>query len=100
MPGATTAYRPGDLGAYENTPWDIRISMADAPLEDAFYYTVQDGRIGDLTIEKALDNFALNRNPLTFNFRAEILRFPELLPLWEPRTTWSSGSSGHPYPRR
>ncbi|SVD59455.1 uncharacterized protein METZ01_LOCUS412309, partial [marine metagenome] len=42
LAGAVTKYQPVDLVEYDGEPWDIRISMDYAPLEDAFYFTVND----------------------------------------------------------
>ncbi len=57
---ATTQYQPDDLPEYDNEPWDIRISLDNAPLEDAYYFTVKDPQATTHTIQSVLEQFALN----------------------------------------
>ena len=58
--GADSVFNPDDIADYENDAWDIRISIGDAPLEEAFYYTIDDSKAVDSTIEKLLEDYALN----------------------------------------
>jgi len=57
---ADTTYQPDDLAEYAADPWDIRISLENAPLTDAYYFTVQDSNATNDTIQSVLENFALN----------------------------------------
>jgi len=58
--GADSVFNPDDIADYENDAWDIRISIDDAPLEEAFYYTMDDPKAVDYSIEKILVDYALN----------------------------------------
>lgn len=60
LPMADTTYQPTDLTEYAADPWDIRISLEDAPLTDAYYFTVQDPSASNGTIQSVLENYALN----------------------------------------
>jgi len=60
IPGADTVFNPVDIADYENDAWDIRISLGDAPLDEAFYYTIDDPKAVDSPIEKLLEDHALN----------------------------------------
>jgi len=60
LPGADIVFQPPDLADYASDAWDIRISIGDAPLEEAYYFTVDDPSAVRLTIEKLLDTYALN----------------------------------------
>lgn len=75
LPGARTVFQSEDLASYEGSPWDIRISLGDAPLEDAFYFTIEDPDAIHLPIRVLLEQHALNRER-----RAEldIARYPDL----------------------
>mgnify|MGYP004233511587 CR=1 FL=1 len=57
---ADTTYQPADLAEYAADPWDIRISLKNAPLTDAYYFTVQDPNAANGPIQSVLENFALN----------------------------------------
>lgn len=60
LPGTTAVFQPEDLDDYRKDAWDIRISIGDAPLEEAYYFTVDDpGAVGS-TIGDLLDSYALN----------------------------------------
>ena len=58
--GADSVFNPDDIADYENDAWDIRISLGDAPLEEAFYYTVENPKAVDSSIKKLLEDYALN----------------------------------------
>jgi hypothetical protein len=75
LPGARTVFRPADLAAYEGTAWDVRISLGDAPLEDAFYFTIEDPEAIHLPIKELLEKHALNRERRS---TLDIERYPDL----------------------
>jgi hypothetical protein len=59
LPGADNVFQPPDIADYVDDAWDVRISIGDAPLEEAYYFTVEDPgavrlTIGDL-LKLALD---------------------------------------------
>jgi DNA-binding MarR family transcriptional regulator len=59
LPGADNVFQPPDLADYVDDAWDVRISVGDAPLEEAYYFTVEDPAavhttVGDL-LKLALD---------------------------------------------
>lgn len=60
LPGAELIFRPGGLDAYADEAWDIRISLNEAPLEDAFFCSVASLAEADRPIADLLDNVALN----------------------------------------
>jgi hypothetical protein len=60
IPGAECLFMPDDLSDYADDEWDIRISLGQAPLEEAFYYTVRDPSLGRLPIGQLLEEYALN----------------------------------------
>ena len=60
LPGTDCTFQPDDLSEYRDDPWDIRISIADAPLEEAFYYTMDDPSAASLPIKVLLADHALN----------------------------------------
>lgn len=62
LPGAECVYQPDDLAEYAKDAWDIRISIGDAPLEEAFYFTVEDPKATSQTVKRLLEEHALNRD--------------------------------------
>jgi hypothetical protein len=60
LPGTDCVFQPDDLDAYSEDPWDIRISISGAPLEDAFYFTVDDPAAASKPIRALLSEYALN----------------------------------------
>ena len=60
LPGADCTFQPDDLSDYADDPWDIRISIADSPLDEAFYITVEDPSAARKTIRMLLLDYALN----------------------------------------
>ena len=59
LPGADNVFQPPDIADYVDDAWDVRISVGDAPLDEAYYFTVEDptavrSTIGDL-LKLALD---------------------------------------------
>ncbi len=60
LPGAECIYQPPDLADYAEDAWDIRISLGDAPLDEAFYITVEDPRASSQPISRLLEEIALN----------------------------------------
>ena len=60
LPGAECVFQPPDLADYAEDAWDIRISIGDAPLEEAFYFTVEDPKAASLPIKRLLEEYALN----------------------------------------
>jgi len=75
LPGADTVFQPPDLADYENDAWDIRISIGDAPLEEAFYIEVKDPDAAQSSIETLLDKYALNPSR---QGELEVEEFPDL----------------------
>jgi len=60
LPGTKCVFKPADLDEYLGYAWDIRISIADAPLEEAFYFAVEDPGAVNRSISELLDMYALN----------------------------------------
>ncbi|VGO16493.1 hypothetical protein PDESU_05084 [Pontiella desulfatans] len=60
MPGAEQVLRPGNLADYEGEAWDIRISVGDAPLDEAFFFPVESLADSDRSVRELLEQFALN----------------------------------------
>ena len=92
LPGADTTFRSPDLWKYKDDEWDIRISIGDAPLDEAFYYTVTDPHASRLTIRELLDDYALNparRGEL------DIRDYPELPFLQEELIQYRAGKQNH-----
>lgn len=73
--GADTIFSPKDIADYENDAWDIRISIGDAPLEEAFYYTVEDSKAVDSSVDKLLRDYALN--PANAS-KLDVAEYPDL----------------------
>jgi hypothetical protein len=75
QPGADLVFQPSDLGDYAKDAWDIRISIGDAPLDEAFYFTVNDSDAVRLTIGQLLDQYALNPERRS---ELDVAEYPEL----------------------
>lgn len=75
LPGADTVFRPDDITEYENDAWDIRISLANGPLEEAFYYTMEDPAAVDLSISQLIKHHALNPENIK---NLQVADFPDL----------------------
>lgn len=75
LPGADCVFGPDDISDYEKDAWDIRISLADAPLEEAFYYTMEDPTTVDLSINQLLKNHALNPKNID---KLDVAEYPDL----------------------
>jgi len=75
LPGADIVFQPDDIREYENDAWDIRISIGDAPLDEAFYFTVEDPQAVRMSIEQLLESYALN---LELSSQLDIDDYPDL----------------------
>ena len=75
QPGARCVFQPADLNEYEQDAWDIRISIGDAPLEEAFYFTMEDPKAVDLPISHLLRDYALNPAHAA---QLDVAEYPEL----------------------
>lgn len=75
LPGADIVFQPDDINEYDNDAWDIRISIGDAPLEEAFYFTVEDPQAVRLPIEQLLESHALN---LELSSQLDVEEYPDL----------------------
>ncbi|MBF0622136.1 MAG: hypothetical protein HQL54_09430 [Magnetococcales bacterium] len=75
LPGAQTRFQPDTLPLYENTEWDLRISVDQSPLEEAFYITFDQESLLDCTIETVLLEHALNPDNAS---RLDVANYPEL----------------------
>lgn len=60
MPGAKQVLCPGDLDEYAGYAWDIRISLANEPLDEAYYCTVESLGEADRSVRELLEDYALN----------------------------------------
>jgi len=60
QPGADLEFMPSYIDEYRDDPWDIRISIGDAPVEEAFYFTVNDPSAVNKSIKSLLNEYALN----------------------------------------
>lgn len=75
LPGAVCRFRPKDINEYADDAWDIRVSIGDAPLEEAFYITIEDPDAVRKSIKELLDEYVLN--PKRKN-ELDIVDYPEL----------------------
>ncbi len=75
LPGADIVFQPDDISDYQNDAWDIRVSLEDAPLEEAFYVTVDDPDAARDSITELLDKYVFN--PATKD-RLDIEDYPDL----------------------
>jgi hypothetical protein len=73
--GGQTVYQPDDLHEYALDAWDIRISIGDSPLDEAFYMTVQDTSSAMFSVERALKNYATNPSRAS---QLDVAEYPEL----------------------
>ncbi len=75
LPGADSFFQPDYIPNYDGYPWDIRISLGEAPLEESYYFTVQDPEAIHLSIREVLEKFALNREQ---QGNLDVAQYPEL----------------------
>jgi hypothetical protein len=75
LPGADIVFQPDDINEYNDDAWDIRISIGDAPLEEAFYFTVEDSQAVRKPIEQLLESYALN---LELSSQLDVEEYPDL----------------------
>ena len=60
MPGAEQVLCSGSLSEYADEAWDIRISIGDAPVDEAFFLTIEPLADADRSVRELLEQFALN----------------------------------------
>jgi len=60
VPGAELTFQPENLAEYLEDQWDIRISIADMPLDEGFYIAVDNSSAVDEPIESLLDTYVLD----------------------------------------
>ena len=60
MPGAEQEFCSGNFSEEIEAGWDIRISIGDAPLDEAFFFTVESLADADRSVRELLEQFALN----------------------------------------
>ena len=60
MPGAEQEFCSESVSEYAGEGWDIRISVGDAPLDEAFFFTVESLADADRSVRELLEQFALN----------------------------------------
>jgi hypothetical protein len=75
LPGADTVFQPDDISDYRDDAWDIRISIGDSPLEEAFYFTIDEACSTFKSIRELLSNYALNP---AFRDKLDVSEYPEL----------------------
>ncbi|MCK5802181.1 MAG: hypothetical protein KAI66_05085 [Lentisphaeria bacterium] len=92
LPGAECFFQPDDLADYEDDAWDIRISLPEQPLDEAFYFTIDDPVLAEISVGRLLEDFALNvsrRNAL------DVEDYPDLPFLQEELAQyWMNGEKG------
>lgn len=75
MPGATCVFQPDHIANYKDDPWDIRISLGNAPIDEAYYFTVEDPEAIYWPVTRLLDQYALNPE---LESQLDIDTYPEL----------------------
>ena len=60
MPGAETVFRPADQVEYAGHAWDIRISMGNAPLDEAFIFSMESYADAARSLRELIEQYALN----------------------------------------
>lgn len=75
LPGADIIFQPEDIADYKDDAWDVRISIGDSPLEEAYYFTIEDPGAVRKTIRELLDDYALNPN---LKDSLDVTEYPEL----------------------
>ncbi|MEI6890856.1 MAG: hypothetical protein V5783_01680 [Pontiella sp.] len=60
MPGAEQVLCSGDVSGYADESWDLRISVGDAPLAEAFFFSVESLADANRSVRELLEQFALN----------------------------------------
>ncbi len=74
LPGADNVFQPPDIADYIDDEWDVRISIGDSPLEEAYYFTIDDPAAVRLTIGDAL-NKALDPDQKS---KLDVAEYPDL----------------------
>lgn len=75
LPGADIVFQPADISDYRDDAWDIRVSIEDSPLEEAYYFTVEEPCTTFKSIQELLTNYALNPS---LRDRLDVSEYPEL----------------------
>jgi hypothetical protein len=75
LPGAELTFRPEAQREYAALPWDIRVSIGDSPLEEAYFFSMESIADAQRSIRELLEEYALN--PARVN-ALETDEFPEL----------------------
>ena len=60
IPGADLVFQPSDLAEYADDEWDVRVSIGDAPLEEAFYITIPDSQATNASVRELLEKWVFN----------------------------------------
>jgi hypothetical protein len=60
MPGAEQVLCSGHFPEYAEEAWDIRISIGDASLDEAFFFTIESLADADRSVRELLEQVALN----------------------------------------
>lgn len=60
FPGAVCSFQPDDIDDYKGEAWDIRVSIGFAPLDEAFYITIEDPNETQLSVRQLLDKYVLD----------------------------------------
>ena len=74
LTGAEILFQPDALHLYKDDPFDVQITVGRAPLEDGYYFTLQDPALKNMSIGELLLSYALNRNK---RFELDIDKYPE-----------------------
>lgn len=87
LPGADLITSPPDLQSYKGQAWDIRISIGDAPLAEAFIFSMDSLDDAKRSIGELLEKFALNparAADLDLDYYPELpFLQQELLEIWQ-----------------
>lgn len=75
IPSADCRFQPASISEYENDPWDIRISVDEAPLDEAYYFTVDNPAAVKRPIRELLETHALNPDCRS---QLDVDEYPEL----------------------
>jgi len=74
LAGAEITFQPDDIHLYSDEPFDIQITIGNAPIDDGYYFTVKDPGLKDLSVGQLLKDYALNSER---RFDLDIERYPE-----------------------
>ena len=74
LTGAEITFRPDDIHLYSEEPFDIQITIGNAPIDDGYYFTVKEPELKDLSVKQLLKDYALNSER---RFELDIERYPE-----------------------